>query len=82
MSIQIYRTQLYVNGNWQDEKQIEARAGYAAAHKAMMQHVIEDPTMCGAEWSIRVELEYTNGTKYWDKFKFEPSIVIDEVISE
>lgn len=80
MTLQKYRTQLSANGSWQSEKHIEARTAHAAAEKAMMAHVMEDPTMCGAEWSIRVELEYTCGKKYWDVSKFEPSINIDPVI--
>jgi len=74
-----YRTQLFTNGLWQHDLDIKARAGYVAAEIAIKQHVMEDPSMCGAEWTVRVELEYASGKKYWEKSAFEPEIVLHEI---
>jgi hypothetical protein len=70
---------MFSNGLWQHELNIEARAGYVAAEIAMKQHVMEDPSMCGSEWTVRVELEYVSGKKYWDKSTFEPAIELIEI---
>jgi hypothetical protein len=77
--LKTYKTQLFTNGLWRDELDIEARAGYLAAEIAMKKHVMGDPSMCGSEWTIRVELEYVSGKKYWDKSRFEPELVLHDV---